>query len=526
MPDACSWLGLDAINRIRASSITHHASRITHHVASSRTHFGDKKMNTFRVKRKRQKFVSDSSRVITKFYKPGGKERIKNIIQRTLSLPDDKCHETLQHVFEEFADRHSNLEQALMKNYQEVEYFLEEPEQLSHEQKMLIGSYFTQEHSVESAGLLNPSIVLHPDQSDLPAESVKCILSFRAIGEGHISSIVFRSGILTEYNHFIMDPVRPFTEIPIVELNPTYDKRIFLTKLKEAGVYEQVCARIFEKLPNRFLFNELQERIRDVGIAYPFSVAVRETVELIFWVARSNYEASFHPQTQISERVIFPVARNESNGIEDARFVRFTDDDGDVRYYATYTAYNGHTTLPMLLETRDFLKFKMCTLGGSAVKDRGMVLFPRKINGKYMMISRQDGENLYIMSSDSIYFWNEMTQLQTPQQAWEFTQIGNCGSPIETEAGWLLLTHGVGPLRKYCIGAQLLDLDDPSTVIGRSSDPVLMPNEYEREGYVPNVVYTCGALLHNGTLVIPYAASDTTAGIATVELNPLLESLG
>ncbi|QTA90457.1 glycoside hydrolase family 130 protein [Desulfonema magnum] len=482
-------------------------------------------MKSLQIKRKRQKFVSDSSRVITKFYGPGGEARMKRIIQRVLSLSDEECEAAVQNVLEDFSDRHLNLESDLLANYQETEYLVETAEELSRKRKLLLGAYFTQEYSIESAALFNPSIVAHPDQTNLEEGSVRCILSFRAIGEGQISSIIFRSGVLDANCNFIMDCVRPFLKTPIVELNPTYDKKDFLTKLKEARVYEDVCARIFEKLPNRFLFNELQESIREVAMAYPSSIAVRETIELIFWVARSDYEASFHHQTDLSERVIFPVARNESNGIEDARFVRFTDDDGDIRYYATYTAFNGHTILPMLLETRDFLRFRMRALSGKPVRDRGLTLFPRKINGKYMMISRYDGENLYLMSSDDIHFWDSVQKLQTPTETWELIQIGNCGPPIETEAGWLLLTHGVGPLRKYCIGVQLLDLNDPSKIIGRSKTPLIMPNEYEREGYLPNVVYTCGAIVHNDKLVIPYAASDTTSGIAVIGLNPLLERL-
>jgi predicted GH43/DUF377 family glycosyl hydrolase len=246
---------------------------------------------------------------------------------------------------------------------------------------------------------------------------------------------------------------------------------------------------------------------------------------MIFWVARSNFLQSFRPQSRLSERVIFPTGRNESNGIEDARFVHFIDTDGDERYYATYTAYNGRNTLPMLLETRDFLKFKVLTLNGKAVRDKGMALFPRKLNGQYAMISRQDGENLFLMYSNHIHFWEKIQMINTPEQPWEFVQIGNCGSPLETKKGWLLLTHGVGAMRKYCIGALLLDLEDPSKIIGKLKEPLIMPNEYEREGYVPNVVHSCGALIHKGSVVIPYAVSDTTSGIATVELKALLDRL-
>jgi predicted GH43/DUF377 family glycosyl hydrolase len=242
------------------------------------------------------------------------------------------------------------------------------------------------------------------------------------------------------------------------------------------------------------------------------------------WLADSNYEVSFHADHRISERVIFPVSKNESRGIEDARFVQFFNDTGEVVYYATYTAYNG-TILPQLIETRDFIRFNILTLNGKAVQNKGMALFPRKIDGRYAMLSRQDGENNHIMFSDNIHFWQESRIIQKPQHPWEFIQIGNCGSPLETNEGWIVLTHGVGPMRKYCIGAMLLDLDDPSKIIARLDEPLLVPQEKERDGYVPNVVYSCGALIHNNELVIPYAMSDINSGIATVDVNALLSSM-
>jgi predicted GH43/DUF377 family glycosyl hydrolase len=245
----------------------------------------------------------------------------------------------------------------------------------------------------------------------------------------------------------------------------------------------------------------------------------------VLWLATSNYTIRFPAEHEISERVIFPVSENESRGIEDARFVRFVDDDGSVTYYATYTAYNGFRILPQLIETTDFVTFKILTLNGKAVQDKGMALFPRKVNDRYVMLGRQDGENLYIMYSDNIHFWYDMELLQEPQYPWEFIQIGNNGSPIETDEGWLVLTHGVGPMRKYCLGCMLLDLDNPSKVIGRLEIPFLCPNTEEREGYVPNVVYSCGAMVHNGELIIPYAMSDSVSGIATVDVKELMMML-
>lgn len=233
----------------------------------------------------------------------------------------------------------------------------------------------------------------------------------------------------------------------------------------------------------------------------------------------------FHPPTTLSQRIIFPVSQNETNGIEDARFVRFVEDDGDYIYYATYTAYNGHAILSQLIETRDFASFAVCTLNGNAVQDKGMALFPRRIGGLYHMISRQDNENLFLMRSDNVHFWNDPVLLRRPAQPWEFLKIGNCGSPIETPEGWLVITHGVGPMRRYCLGAMLLDLEDPTRVIGTLPAPLLEPLGPEREGYVPNVVYSCGSMIHSGRLILPYAISDTLSTIATLDLADLLNLL-
>ncbi len=478
-----------------------------------------------RLKRQRLKFEADPSRVIAKFIMPGGEDRAKNIIKRVLSLSDEECQETLQGVFEDFSDRHSDLEASLLRNYQRIQYLVKNPEYLSHDQRLLLGSYFTQEYSIESVALFNPSIVPHPEQGDLPEGSARYIISFRAIGEGHISSIVFRTGILDKNNHFLIDPISPFLERPVVEVNHTYDKNAFLAKLLDVSICDEICARIFNNLPHRFLFHELQEGIRNIEKTYSPSSELQDTIECVYWIAQSNYEETFIGQGNLSERVIFPVAQSEKNGIEDARFVRFADDDGGITYYATYTAYSGRNILPMLLETTDFQKFRISTLNGEVAKNKGMALFPRKIRGRYVMITRQDGESLSISSSDNIFSWHEIQKLQAPQQSWEFVQIGNCGSPLETKEGWLLLTHGVGPLRKYCIGVELLDLDDPSKIIGKLKDPLIVPNEYEREDYVPNVTYSCGAVIHNDTLVIPYGMSDTRSGIATSRLRPIMNRL-
>ncbi len=482
-------------------------------------------MHSLSIERKREAFACDSSRVITRFFAPAGEGRAERIIERVLSLTEEECGKELRRIFRDFAARHHDFEAILFSNYQRVERHLADPGEHSKERKLLIGAYFTQEYSVESAALFNPSIVAHPDQDRLPPGSTRFIISFRAIGEGHLSSIVFRTGVLDPKNNMTMDAVSPYVEQPAVELNPSYDKDTFLLKLRELGADMEISTRILGPLPDPFLSGQLKDSIRQARMRAPHTVVLQETVTMLEWLVRSNYEVVFRDDQRLSERVIFPVSEDESHGLEDARFVRFVDSGTATRYYATYTAYNGHSIMPMLIETKDFLRFRMCTLSGESAGNKGMALFPRKVQGLYTMISRQDGENLYVVQSDNIHFWNGARELQGPRYSWEFIQIGNCGSPIETEMGWLLLTHGVGPLRKYCIGVELLDLQDPSKVIGRLKDPLIMPNEYEREGYVPNVAYTCGAIIHNDVLVIPYGVSDTSTCVATIALRPLLDGL-
>lgn len=464
--------------------------------------------------------------MITKFYLPGGEERIRAIIARILGLSEEEIYQNLEQVIVDFATRHKDINQVFKNNFTEIKECLPEGLALSEERMCLLGAYFTHEYSIQAAAFFNPSIVMHPDQGHLNEEYLRFILSFRSTGEGHISSIEFRSGVIDEKNDLYFDEVSRFVETPEVIKNPRYDKYVFQLKLMDMESMNDVSWGILRDLTTRFSFFELQASIQAELNRHEKPVALlHDTIEKILWLARSNYQLKFKTGHRISERVIFPVSENESRGIEDARFVRFCESNGDTTYYATYTAYNGFNILPMLLETKDFLNFSIRTLNGKAVQNKGMALFPRKINGKYMMVSRQDGENIFIMSSDNIHFWHEAEILQEPKYPWEFIQIGNCGSPLETEAGWILLTHGVGPMRKYCIGAYLLDLKDPRRVIGRLADPLLSPTEEEREGYVPNVLYTCGAIIHNGELVIPYSMSDTSSGIAVVSVQDLLAKL-
>jgi predicted GH43/DUF377 family glycosyl hydrolase len=354
----------------------------------------------------------------------------------------------------------------------------------------------------------------------------RVIFSFRATGEGHISSIVFRSALVDRDNSIFLESVSPFLGTPEIVLNATYDRELFQAKLEEMGQLNEVAKAIFRYLPACFMPEEMERAIDAVRAAGAFTAGeMADTVVHIKWLTESNYEVFFPHGQLISERVIFPLSQNESNGVEDARFVRFVEEDGSITYYATYTAYNGREILPQLIETKDFHRFKISTFNGAMARNKGMALFPRRINGQYAMITRSDGENLYLCYSNKIRFWHEGVKLEAPGNPWELVQIGNCGSPLETEKGWLLLTHGVGPMRKYCIGVSLLDLKDPAKIIGRLELPLLAPREEEREGYVPNVVYSCGSIILNGELIVPYAISDSKSHVASIPVNELLEKL-
>ncbi len=478
------------------------------------------------VRRKEVRFQSEPSRVIAKPYFPGGKARIKQIIKRILDLSEEQASQLLKDLVADFSLRHKNIEHIFKQNFAAVKQWIPETTLLSAERQSLIGAYFTHEYSIQSAAFFNPSIVSHPDQSHLNKGCLRFIMSFRSTGEGHISSIEFRSGVLNENNDFTFDPVSRHVETPELIKNPTYNKHVFTLKLEDMEAKHKISEEILQPLPDQFKLNDLQHSIQQELDKYPDPPPLlHETIEKIYWLAKSNYELKFRSDHRISERVIFPVSENESRGIEDSRFVQFIEDGGEKNYYATYTAYNGFNILPQLLETKDFLKFKIRTLNGKAVQNKGMALFPRRIGGKYMMISRQDGENMYIMASDNLHFWHEAELLQVPKYPWEFIQIGNCGSPLETDEGWILLTHGVGAMRRYCIGAYLLDLENPAKVIGHLPEPLLSPTEDEREGYVPNVLYTCGATIHNDEVIIPYSMSDTASGIAVVPVKRLLACL-
>jgi predicted GH43/DUF377 family glycosyl hydrolase len=414
----------------------------------------------------------DPKRVIVRPFKPAteprdlnptDKSRANRIVERVLALTPEEAERQLADVLESFLGRHRNLLQTFDARAVEMEEALADHAAFTQVQRRLVGAYFLNEYSFEASALFNPSIVAHPDQSGVPGGSLRFVLSLRAVGEGHVSSLTFRSGVIDADGTVSIDQVGRFASSPAV---------------------------------------------------------VRSTSG----AGTDDIEVGFAAGEDISERVILPITASQSNGIEDARFVQF-DDSWHKIYYATYTAYSGRAIRSELIETSDFVSFRLSALKGTAAHNKGMALFPKKIDGKYAMIARQDNENLYLIYSDDLQTWDGGQPILKPRFPWEFVQIGNCGSPIELDEGWLLLTHGVGPVRKYSIGAALLDKNDPSKVIGRLREPLLRPNPSEREGYVPNVVYTCGAMRHRNKIIFPYAVSDTFCNFATIDIANLIESM-
>ncbi|MDQ1332119.1 MAG: hypothetical protein QG576_153 [Bacteroidota bacterium] len=482
------------------------------------------------VIRKGIKFLPDPSRVIARFMYTSD-ERSKNIIRNVLAMSDSEANTALSQVLRGYSRRHRNISLIFETHFNNLEHLFKElkikQNKIDQGRRALIGSYFTMEYSIESAAFFNPSIVEDPDQSGLATDEKRVILSFRATGEGHVSSIVFRSGILNKNNDLITEPVgKMLAEAERIKRH-VYNKNSFIKKLDEMSDFNNKISPVFvlEKLGDTFTYGELKcavEATRKRRRLTPNKISI---INQMMWLARSHYELEFSLDSAISERVIFPTSSAEKNGIEDARFVKFTDEQGEVTYYATYTAYDGTTILPRLLETKNFYHFKALPLHGEIARNKGMALLPRKIKGKYAMLCRIDGFNNYIDYSDNINIWREARLIQKPKFPWDMVQVGNCGSPVETEEGWLIITHGVGPMREYVLGASLYELDNPEKEIGRLRTPLLAPNSEEREGYVPNVVYSCGSMIHNKNLVIPYGISDDASTYATVNLEELLNEL-
>lgn len=473
---------------------------------------------------------ADPARVLARLFVPGyellldTESRTTDVLARILALPEDVVCSTLRNVHVRYDGRHRDLPGLLLTHYERIAHRVPKDITLTDERRSLIGACFTQEFSVEGAALFNPSAVAHPDQSNLPPGHCRFILSLRAVGEGHISCVEFRTGVLGPQGELRIDDPGPHIETGRTGPAP-YDREVFAAKLAEEGAGGESALFLIDCLPARFDENQLQSALSALAKQRVTRPGGSRTDEVARSIARCNYEVEFSPKSSIAERVLWPHAPSESRGIEDVRFVRFVEDDGSVVYQATYTAYDGEQVAPKMLETSDFRRFHISQLVGPAAQNKGMAFFPRKLGGRYVALSRWDRENSAITTSYDGRRWGIPTMLHVPSQPWELIKTGNCGSPIETEAGWLVLTHSVGPLREYSIGALLLDLDDPRQVIGGLREPLMCPAQDERDGYVPNVVYSCGALLHGDQLMLPYGVSDSSVRFAFVDVPLLLDRL-
>lgn len=450
--------------------------------------------------------------------------RAENVVRRCLTLSEDSVEQVLEQTLLNFHSRHRDLKEHLARHFAAVAPLIESIDDLSENRKLLIGAYLTQEYSFESAAYFNPSIVPHPVQDDLPVGAMRFVMSVRAVGEGHISSIVFRTGVISATGEVSVDPE--------MEHATTVAKRyaILRNKAVRQSMHSDDLATpdldmVLGMLPEKFTFEEFEVVLSQLHASRPrdphFDVIVEKMKEL----SASSYVLDFSPETDLGERVLWPTMASERNGMEDARWVLFQDDDGLAGYRATYTAFNGEGVTSRVFETRDFRRFTSLDLTGTAVANKGVAFFPRKVGGRYLALSRWDRETNSIAYSDDGYHWNESKKFQDAIRPWELVHIGNSGSPLETSAGWLVITHGAGPMRQYTLGAVLLDLEDPTIVRASLPEPLMVPTEDERNGYVPNVLYSCGGLIHNGTLILPYGFSDSGTRIATANVNELIASM-
>jgi predicted GH43/DUF377 family glycosyl hydrolase len=477
------------------------------------------------VERVAEQLDPDPKRVIPRFFGPGDDKRLRGIVERIRALDRAEVSELVSGLRRSFQKKHPDLAMIAKSNYDAVKYLIADEDSVDKKRRLLIGAYFTMEYAIESAALFNPSMVPAIVQDGAEVGSTRFVMSLRATGEGHISSVVFRRGTIDRDNRIRIEPVSQYSRPLQVVENRECEKRTYRTRLIEIGAIGKFTDEVLDQLGATFNFVELKLAIDAVWESHKYDLTNSETVDKMIALSRANYDLHMPDLDDPSEFVIFPNSDFESHGIEDMRLVQFRSDDGGICYYGVYTAYDGSNIMPQILETTGFDTARIRTLGGRYALNKGMALFPRKVGGRYLMLGRLDNENLFLMKSDDVLFWNEAELLLKPKFAWEIIQIGNCGSPIETESGWLVLTHGVGPMRQYSIGAALLDRGDPSRVIGRLAEPLLVPIEEESVGYVPNVVYSCGGMIHNDKLVIPYAISDRSTTFALVSVPELLAEL-
>lgn len=482
------------------------------------------------VTRSSLRLAADPSRVITRLFVPGqeGFERQDSragaALARILALDEDEVRASLDDVVIRFDGRHRDLVGTFRRHARELADRLDPGSDLSEARMLLLGAVFTSEYAIEGAALCNPSMVAHPDQTGTAADSLRFVLSVRGIGEGHRSSIGFRTGDIDGAGDVTLHDPAPLASVG--EVAPTLlDAAVFrseLARLHDAG---EAADYVLDALGDRFSRADLDDQLDRLQTHRRTRGHAVQTISLIRTIAERTYGAEFAHDSQLSERVLYPAMSAEAAGMEDARFVRFVNDDGSITFYASYTAYSGSHISQQLLQTEDFRSFSSAPLVGGAAANKGLALFPRRIRGRFAAMSRADRESNSVAYSNHPLVWPDSVRCQRPARAWEALQVGNCGPPIETEAGWLVLTHGVGPMRTYRIGAILLDLEEPTRILGQLREPLLTPAADERDGYVPNVVYSCGGLVHAGMLVLPYGIGDAAIGVATVPLDDLLAAL-
>ncbi|CAB4885758.1 MAG: hypothetical protein F2793_09195 [Actinobacteria bacterium] len=472
--------------------------------------------------------VASSDRVMCRIFIPGdeqhlpGVSRVESVLERIARLTDKQVEESLARTMDRFDGRHRHLNRELETHFEAVSHLIPNAGELGHARRSLIGAYFTQEYAFESTAYFNPSIVPHPDQSGVPTGSLRFVMSVRAVGEGHISSMVFRTGLISADGDIVIDPVTKFATTRAHRYT-ALTSRLVRRAAAERGLDSPELQSVLGILPDTFTPEELEVSLELMSNERIGAAALPSMVHELRDIAQSSYEVDFDESTDISERVMWPTVSHERHGMEDARWVQFTEADGTKNYRATYAGYDGAQVVMRGLETTDFRCFSSMQLTGRAVSSKGLALFPRKVNGRYAAVSRWDRETNSIAFSGDGYHWDEAETFQIGTEPWEVVHLGNCGSPIETPEGWIVLTHGVGPIREYFIGAVLLDLEDPTKLISALPNPLLAASETERNGYVPNVVYSCGSLRHDGVLVIPYGIADCMTGIATVQVDELLE---
>ncbi len=471
----------------------------------------------------------DAARTIGRLFVPGqetlirGRSRAMAVIDRILDLDEAEVERTLARTLARYSAGYRDLPGTLDRNFQLVAHRVGAEIEVGSARRQLIGAYFTHEYALEAAALFNPSMVVHPDQAGCQPGEVRFVMSLREVGEGHLSSIEFRTGTIGADASIRLDSPGQYLDTGRTRPVP-YDRALFARKLTELGHDDENAQLLWSILPPRFTATELNAALAELSQQQLTRTDSTALIDRVRWMAASNYVVEFDEHHCVSERVLWPAGPAESHGMEDARFVRFTD-GADPIYYATYTAFDGSQVAPHLLQTTDFRTFTVSQLCGPSAANKGMALFPRKIAGRYAALSRWDRESTAIAYSRDAHDWSQASTVQSPTRPWDLIQLGNCGSPIETPAGWLVFTHGVGPMREYAIGAALLDLDQPEHLIAALPEPLLVAEESEREGYVPNVVYSCGSLRHGGTVVLPYGCSDSSVRIALVDLGLLLERL-